>query len=133
MPKGQASGTYDVLLTDQTGCFTVLPKGLAATDQETVTIKEIAPSFGTPASDTAITIKRDAVAAAPANRPFVATPRIFLTPSVPVAGDRATTLTAVSFLDQDTVTAVIPTGTKVGAYDVVVVNSDGSVGVAPKG
>ena len=129
IPKGLAAGTYDLLLTDSTTCTTVLPNALTVTGSLTVSLKSITPPFGWTQSETAVTIKRDTAAASPANKPFVATPRAFLNPTSATATDVAIALQAVEFVNADTLTAVVPKNQPVHAYDLIVVNADGSVGL----
>lgn len=127
IPKGQAPGTYDLTLTDTASCLAILPNALQVTGSLTVSLASIDPPFGWTQSETAVTIKRDT---ADANgKPFVATPRAFLNPSNPGANDVAIPLEAVSFVDGATLTAVVPKGQPASAYDLIVVNPDGSVGL----
>jgi hypothetical protein len=129
VPKGQAPGTYDVTLKDDSGCFATLPKGLVVTDQLTVTLKSIAPSFGWTQRDTAVTVLRDKAAPAPGDKPFVATPRLFLNPVQAGPTDLAVDVLNVAFVDADTVTGVVPRNTPAKKYDLVLVNPDGTVGL----
>jgi hypothetical protein len=133
VPASQAPGVYDVLLRDSLECPSTLPGALTVTDTTTVALREVIPPFGFTAEDTAVTIFRDTSAAAPNDHPFVATPRVFLNPNNPTATDVAATLEAVTFLDGDRVTGVVPAGTPANLYDVVLVNPDGSVGVLSGG
>jgi hypothetical protein len=129
VPTNQAAGVYDLTLTDSSGCFATMPAAITVTGDLTVTIKGVNPPFGDTAFDTAVTIYRDTAAAAPANKPFVVTPRVFLNPTNATATEVAVEMTGVSFVDADTATGLVPEGTPVHAYDVVLVNPDGSVGV----
>jgi hypothetical protein len=133
VPIGQAPGTYDITLRDDSGCFATLPKALIVTSDLTVTIKSVNPPFGYTAEDTAVTIFRDKTAAAPADKPFVERPRVFLNPTNPQPTDVAVEIESVSIVDADTATGVVPKGTPVHDYDVVLVNPDGSVGLLAKG
>lgn len=127
VPKGTAAGTYNVTLTDAANCPQTLVGGLVITGQTSVTLSRVVPPFGWTNQDTAITIYRDTTAAAPNNKPFVDTPTIYLNPSTP--GTNAVRVQNVSFVDSDTVTGVVPKGTAVDNYDVILVNPDGTVGV----
>ncbi|MEP7122114.1 MAG: kelch repeat-containing protein [Byssovorax sp.] len=133
VPIAQAPGTYDVTLKDDSGCFATLPKALIVTKDLTVTIASVNPPFGDTAEDTAVTIFRDKMAAAPADKPFVERPRVFLNPTNPQPTDVAVEVESVSLVDADTATGVVPKGTLVHDYDVVLVNPDGSVGLLAKG
>jgi hypothetical protein len=129
LPQGQAPGTYDLRLTDAVGCQTLLPDALRVTADLTVTVRALVPPFGDAASYTSVSVSRDASAPAPADKPFSATPRLFLNPTNPAAGDIAIPVQSVSFVDGDTLTAVIPPGQPPHEYDLVAVNPDGSVGL----
>ena len=133
VPIGQTPGTYDITLKDESGCLATLPKALIVTKDLTVTIASVNPPFGYTAEDTAVTIFRDKTAAAPADKPFVERPRVFLNPTSPMPMEVAVEVESVSVIDADTVTGVVPKGTVVHDYDVVLVNPDGSVGVLTKG
>jgi hypothetical protein len=95
----------------------------------TVTIKSIIPPFGFTGTETSVNILRDKTAAAPANKPFIATPRVFLNPSNPLPSDIAIQVESVSFLDDATLTAVVPKNEPAHVYDLIIVNPDGSVGL----
>ncbi len=133
VPIAQAPGTYDITLKDSSGCFATLPKALIVTKDLTVTIASVNPPFGYTAEDTAVTVFRDKMAAAPADKPFVERPRVFLNPTNPQPTDVAVEIESVSIVDGDTATGVVPKGTPVHGYDVVLVNPDGSVGLLAKG
>lgn len=129
VPKGQAPASYDVMLKDGSGCFATLPNALVVTDQATVTLKAVTPPFGWTNEDTAITIQRDTAAQAPNDKPFVATPRLFLNPANAGQNQPAIEVTSTAFVDPNTVTAVVPKGTLVNDYQLILVNPDGTVGV----
>jgi hypothetical protein len=129
VPEGQAPGSYDLTVNDATGCATVLAQALTVTNALTVSIKDVVAPFAFTGASTAVTIFRDTAAAA--NKPFVATPRVFLNPSNPQPTDIAISLASVSFTNADTLTAVVPANEPVHAYDLVVVNPDGTVGLLP--
>lgn len=127
VPKGQAAGVYDLYFADNSGCTAFLPKAITVKATTTITIKNVVPPFGTTASDTAITIFRDAAAPAPGNQVFVAPPRAFLNPTG-VATAVTIPLESVAFVNGDTLTAVVPKGTPPHVYDLLVTNPDGTVG-----
>lgn len=129
IPKTQAVGKYDLMLTDATTCSTVLPNALTVTSDTSLSLKSIDPPFGWTQSETAVSIKRDTTAANA--KPFVATPRAFLNPTNPGVDDVAIPLESVAFVDNATLTAVVPKDQPVHAYDLIVVNPDGSVGLLP--
>ena len=121
VPKGQGAGVYDVILKDDSGCLATMDKGLTVVEATTVNITSIVPPFGWTNEDTAVQINGGT---------FVATPRIFLNPAGGASTDPATELVSISFGGPDRVSAVVPKGTKVGTYDVILVNPDGTVGVS---
>ena len=131
VPLGQAPGVYDLALSDSTGCGSVLPMAITVTATTSVTLDHVTPPFGAVAADTAVQIFRDAAAPAPGDHPFVETPRVYLNPTNPQPTDVAVELESVAFLDGGRVTGVVPAGTPAHAYDVVLVNPDGTVGLLP--
>lgn len=127
VPEGQASGSYDLWLNDATGCQTVLPKAVTVTGALNVALKSVVAPFGYSAQETPVTILRDK-GPTTNNGPFVATPRVFLNPTTG-SNTTAIQVQSVSFVDGDTLTAVVPKGQPTGVYDLVVVNPDGTVGL----
>jgi hypothetical protein len=103
----------------------VLKGGITVTDKEDLAIKNVNPPFGAVASNTAITVFRDTMSAKMTK--FAPTPRVYLNPAKsmnPPANAKAILLTSTSFVDGDTLTAVVPAGTPASKYDVIVVNPD---------
>jgi hypothetical protein len=129
VPKGQMPGVYDLHMLDATGCSASLPMAITVTADLTITLEDVQPSFGYTKSETAVTIFRDKAAPAPANKPFVATPRGFLNPKNAMPNDIAIPLESTAFVDDATLTSVVPKGQPVGVYDLIVVNPDGAVGL----
>ena len=127
VPKNQPAGVYDLYFADNSGCTAFLAKAITVKAATTISIKNVVPPFGTTASDTAITIFRDTAAAAPGNQVFIAPPRVFLNPTG-VATANTIPLESVSFVNGDTLTAVVPKGTPPHVYDLLVTNPDGTVG-----
>lgn len=122
IPKTSAPGAYDVSFTDALGCPSILTGGLTITNTTTITLKNVVPPFGTPTTQTPITIFRDTTAAAPNNTAFKATPRAFLNPHNAGPTNTAIQLTSVSFTDGATLTGIVPAGQAVGPYDLIVIN-----------
>lgn len=131
IPSGTAPGRYDLRLADSANCPARLSAAISVADALTLTLESVVPPFGWKDSSTDITIFRDQAATAPGNAPFMAVPRVFLNPSDPQPSDVAIQLTATSMLDANTLTAVVPKGSPVHAYDLVVVNPNGAVGLLP--
>ena len=123
VPQGTAPGDYDVIVADGTGCLAVLAKGLTVTDSKTIELGSIQPSFGQKDSAQAVTIVRSGGDA------FAPTPMAFLSPAGS-SKDPAIQLEGVTVVDESTLTAVVPPGTPVGSYNLVVVDPNtGAVGV----
>jgi hypothetical protein len=119
VPINTPAGIYDIIVQDA-NCPAVLPKGLKVVQNTTFMITKISPTFGWTGAPTSVTIN--------SNNAFLATPRAYLSP----AGNNnttATSLAGVAFVDGSTLTAVVPQGTQVGTYNLIVVNPDGGVGV----
>ncbi|MFW6052173.1 MAG: hypothetical protein ACODAU_13425 [Myxococcota bacterium] len=123
VPAGTTAGDYDVRVR-AAGCDAVLPDGLTVTDELTLTVDEIDPAFGDDEDDTPVSLFGDG---------FVNTPRVYLNPELPAADTVATGLESVAFIDATRLTGVVPAGLTPGAYDVIVVNPSGEVGLLEGG
>ncbi len=132
VPMGQPIGMYDITIADGQGCPTVMPDALTVTATTSVTLKNVVPPFGQTGTDTAVEIFRDTTAPSPGDHPFVDTPRVYLTPHSGTTSP-AVALEAVTFLDQNRVTGIVPAATPANVYDVILVNPDGTVGLLPSG
>lgn len=131
IPKDTPPGVYDLVMLDATGCTANLPMAIRVTADLTITLADVRPSFGWTNAETAVSIFRDKAAPAPADKPFVTTPRGFLNPTNPQASDIAIPLESTAFVDDATLTAVVPKGQPVHEYDLIIVNPDGAVGLLP--
>lgn len=126
IPAGTPAGTYDVLLTDGSSCGARLADGLRIVDQTTLTLAtpSMTPQFGFTGEQTPVTI--DGL-----NDAFQAVPRVYLNPTTAGPMTVAAPIGAVSFLTTNRLTGLVPTtALPVGSYDLIVVNPDGTVGVA---
>ncbi len=125
LPAGVTPGTYTLTLQDDQGCTASLPNALEVVSQTTLSISSVTPSFGWTGASTGIEVRADASVGGG----FQSLPRLYLTPS---GGGSATAraLESESFLDPSRLTAVVPEGLAVGAYDLIAVNPDGGVAVA---
>lgn len=134
IPKGQAPGVYDLIVEDTSagGCIATLPKAFTVTKDLTITLKNVVPPFGWTSSETSVTVFRDTAAAPPGDHKFFATPRAFLIPNAAQPTDVAIPLQSVSFVDSDTITAVVPKGQPAKVYDLIVTDPDGAVGYLAK-
>lgn len=123
VPAGMAAGTYDVTLGDST-CSGTLPAGLTVTDQVSLALGAVSPAQGWTGSSNAVAV------AATGGSTFAPVPRVYLSASASSSSTTSSALGAVSLVDATDLTALVPAGLPVGAYDVIVVNPDGKVGVS---
>lgn len=128
IPSGLTAGQYEVRVTNDIGCFGLLPGGITVTDTLTLALLSADPAFVSPSEPTAITITAEDPAPA-GEVQFVSTPRAYLNPNPPVSGTTAIALRAVVQRDATTLTAVVPGGLTPSAYDLIVVNPTGEVGL----
>ena len=127
VPAGLPAGQYEVRVTSEDDCTSVFNGTLTISDTLTLNLSGIDPSFISSTRPTAVTV----TATAPPD--MTSTPRIYLNPDQGAAGVSAMALDAIVFVDAETLTAVVPEGLAVGAYDVIVVNPTGEVGVLDAG
>ncbi len=123
IPAGLDPGEYEVQVTSSDGCESLINGRLTITDNLTLNLASITPSFVSPTVDTAVTME-----AADPNS-FVSTPRAYLNPNPAGAGVTASPIRAVVQADGDTLTGVIPGGLTPGSYDLIIVNPTGEVGL----
>ncbi|MDH5672435.1 MAG: hypothetical protein OEZ06_09825 [Myxococcales bacterium] len=128
VPKDTPAGTYDILVSDDTGCAATLVGGLVVTDTLTIALEKVVQPFGNNGEQNAVTIFRTEGSAVD-NVPFTPTPTAFLNPKDAAADEPAIQLVGVTYVDDITLTAVVPDGVDLGDYDLVVVDADGNVGV----
>lgn len=129
IPSATKAGTYDMVVTDPGDCPAVLQDAVKVVDKKTLTITKIDPPFGHTASSTAVTVTADSSK----NGGFKEVPRLYLNPTSGGTGVLASLITSVAFNSATTVTGVVPSGLKVGKYDVIAVNPNGDVGVLDGG
>lgn len=123
IPAGTAAGTYDVALGDAS-CSGSLAGGLTVTAETTLSLGGVSPAQGWTGSSGALAIS------ATGGSTFSPVPRVYLSPAAASSSTTSSALGAVALVDATDLTAVAPAGLPVGAYDVIVVNPDGKVGVA---
>ena len=132
LPAMLTSDDYDVIVTDDIVCSGEANDILTVTDELTVAIDSITPPFGWTQESTGVAVT--ATDPAPMNQvQFSATPRLYLNPVNPQAGDVATEFRSVLFNTATELNGIVDSGLPVGTYDVIVVNPDGSVGLLPGG
>lgn len=120
---GLDPGEYEVRVTSQDGCESLINGRLTVTDNLTLNLDSINPAYVSPTVDTAVTIE----AADPDS--FVSTPRAYLNPNPAAAGVTASPIRALVQVDGDTLTGVVPGGLSPGTYDLIIVNPTGEVGL----
>ncbi|MFU8804441.1 MAG: hypothetical protein ACNA8W_11570 [Bradymonadaceae bacterium] len=128
LPEGMEIGEFGLQLTDDVNCSEMTHGLVTITDILSVAVADIAPPFGGKDETTGVVVT--AADPAPENHTqFVATPRVYLNPSSPEAGDLARELRGLQFIDEVQLNGLVTSGLRVGDYDVIVVNPDGTVGV----
>jgi hypothetical protein len=118
-PSPDGGPGYTLQVSDQSGCLASLPDAVRVTDTLVVQDGTVIPEFGYVGASTPITITLGS------NPGASGTPRAFLNPVT--GNDPAIQLLGLTVVDGTTLTAVVPAGTPVGHYDVVIVWPDGSV------
>ncbi len=130
VPAGLPAGTYGFGIVEADGCGTELAGALTVADTLTVAIEALDPPFAWTYDDTPVTLI--ATDPAPSGQVgFVATPRVYVTPTG--GGTTASAVTGVDFRSAAQLTARVPAGLEPGLYDVLVVNPDATVGLLPGG
>ena len=132
VPSGLEAGEYEVYVEDALGCSATLMEGFVETDTLTLDLESIDPPFGWTGERTGVTLFASDPPGA-GMEGFRSLPRVYLNPASPGPDDVATVLSAVGFVDASEITSVVPGGLASGAYDVIVVNPDGAVGVLEDG
>lgn len=120
--QGLPAGKYDLSLNDTLStCSAFLPGALTVVSTPKLTVTSATPAFGSAGLDTAVVL---------AGAGFVSTPRAYLSPSSGTGNAQA--LAAVTYTSATSLNAVVRSGLNTGQYDLVIVNPDGSFGIASK-
>jgi len=114
---GVRPGTYDVILDNGDGCSDTLRLGFRVGEE--FTLIGLDPPFGCTCADTPVTIS--------ASGSFASTPRVEMRPHG--AATPVTVMKRVAYVDGTTLTAVVPAGLPLGAYDVTVIDPPSAGGV----
>jgi hypothetical protein len=123
VPAGLKAGVWDVVVTNELGCSGRLEDGFSVTSTlNDGLLSAVQPGFASPSEDTALTLTGSG---------FLALPRVYITPSNSASPPLA--LRAVELKSGTQLTAVVPSGLKPGAYDLIVVNPNGDVDVLKSG
>ncbi len=131
VPSGLPEGDYSVHITDAVECVAALSDATYVEDDLTVSIGAVDPGFGHTAAYTPVSIYSDPNAP-PQSVGFEDVPRLYLNPDAPGPDTTATELFAVTWVDDETLDAVVPP-LPATLYDVLVVNPDGTIGLLDKG
>lgn len=115
VPPNLATGVYDLALHDGSNCDAHLASALTITDNLTLNLSSVHPSFGDRSQPQRITITGSGI---------VAGARAYLAPH---DGSRVVGITAQ--LENGSLFAVVPPNITATTYDIVVINPDGSVGM----
>ncbi len=127
LPAGLVPGTFEVRVTSADGCASSLNGRLRVTDTLTISLAGIDPAFVSPTVPTAVTVTA-VDPAPPGGVQLENAPRVYLNPVA--GGGDAIALRAVELIDATQLSAVVA-GAAAGAYDLVVVNPSGGVGLLP--
>ncbi|MGD8861747.1 MAG: kelch repeat-containing protein [Myxococcales bacterium] len=129
IPDGLAPGSYEVRITSDLGCVGAAPGVLDVTGEETVAVTDIEPGYVSPTVDTAVTISAKSTGDLTGDEVnFESTPRVYLNPNPNLSDDVSRALEATVYVDETTLTAIIPAGLDPDTYDLIVVNPSGAVG-----
>ncbi len=129
LPKGLAAGKYELVVSDNLGCGVTLADAFSVSAAKTLALASIDPPFAQEKVPTSVTLST--ISPLPnGTQNFQATPSVYFSnASLGVAAPAK----AVGFLKSDRLTAVVPANLGVGAYDVIVINPNGAVGVLANG
>lgn len=120
VPAGTAPGEYDMAINDGSGCAALMTRAIVVTDNLSLDQGVVSPPFGSDSESQAMTIVLGSAASSSG------VPRAFLNPP----GDEpAVQLQSVTPVNSTTLTALVPSGTPAGQYDLVLVWPDGAVAV----
>ncbi|MBL9008255.1 MAG: hypothetical protein JNJ46_28605 [Myxococcales bacterium] len=122
LEKGKLpAGMYDLRLDDSSTCSAYLPNAFRVVTTPTLTVTSMTPAFGSTAQNTASAI---------AGSGFISVPRAYLSPNSGVG--TAQSLSAVTFNSATSLNSVVRANLTPQAYDLVVVNANGTFGLAAR-
>lgn len=129
---------FGIRLTDDIDCSQDAADLVEIVSELTVSVEAIDPPFGWTQDNTAVSIF--SAETPPAGEvQFEATPRVYLNPTTAGQGDIATEVESVEFISATELAGIVTAGlpadpvTGTTAYDVIVINPDGSIGLLPAG
>jgi hypothetical protein len=126
LPANLKAGTYEVILDDSYACQVTLADAFAVTAAVTVTLAGVDPPFGKLGTATALSLTTAGNTVKPLQNGLA----VYFRSS---DGKTVVPARSVGFVDAGRATLLAPKTLTLGAWDVVAVNPDGSVGVLQKG
>jgi hypothetical protein len=120
VPSGTAPGDYDMAVNDDSGCAAIMTRAISVTNNLNIGQGTVSPPFASEAKSQAMTIVLGSASTA------AGIPRAFLNPA---GNEAAVQLQSVTAINSTTLTAIAPSGTPPGVYDLVLVWPDGAVAV----
>jgi len=122
IPEGLPPGQYSFEVVTQDGCIGTGDNLVTITNETTIDLVSINPSYVWYEVRTDVTIT-----ASTSGAPFVPIPHVYLSPVNSTIS--AIVLSQVAFLSNYTLSSTIPANMSIGVYNLVVVNPTGEVGV----
>lgn len=133
---GLGDGAYTVHLSDATSCQPYLDNAFTVESDLTIDVTSMRPAYGWTGDSTAVSVLAQATPGAGLEG-FQDLPRVYLSPVVSGQTSLATPLRSVTYVGPDRLDAVVPPGLAPDdqdvAYDVIVVNPDGAIGLIAGG
>ncbi len=116
---GMEGGPYDVVLQSVNGCFTTLKLAYSVLGMPSLTVDDVIPPYGWTGTKTPVSIR---------GTQFQSTPKAYLV--IPTMMPQLVPLKSTAFINDTSLTSVVPSGLPVGGpYDVAVINPDGGGGL----
>ncbi len=116
---GMEGGPYDLVLQTANGCFATLPMAFTILGKESLTVSDVIPPYGWTGTKTPVSIR---------GAMFQSTPKAYLV--IPTLNPQMVPLKSTAFVNDSSLTSVVPAGLPVGGpYDVAVINPDGGGGL----
>ncbi|MSP91565.1 MAG: DUF4215 domain-containing protein [Myxococcales bacterium] len=124
-PKLLAAGTYEILIDDNYTCAVTLAGAFVISATQTVQLGLVDPPFGKQGTATALTL-RTAASPPVGSKSLQNGMRVWLRSA---DGNTIVAASSVGFVSGQLATLLAPASLAVGAWDVIVANPDGSIGV----
>lgn len=118
---GMEGGPYDLELQTANGCRAILPQAFTILGQPSLTVDDVIPPYFWTGTKTPVSIR---------GTQFQSTPKAYLV--IPTLDPQMVPLKSTAFVNDTSLTSVVPAGLPVGGpYDVAVINPDGGGGLKP--